>query len=290
MASESQNPWSGFARHTSIGFHPMLKRWKMDSKIFDAESFKEFLGDPIVELENSWGLERHYRIEGSKLAAHRDRLATTLYYHHSSFDYAEELKTLGYSRTADILRKYRSGLPRLPETQMGNFAEVIGTEYGKWILGYDTTIVIGKRFNPNVDQSMKGVDILGIRTSGGAELLLGEAKCYQTFSRQSVEASYDHLDSLWKQEFSKLLVFYKEILRLGGDTENEARLDRIFYSGPGEVKQKTLMLVVNQNKPGNPFGFMGSSSANSALPNLLVVHIQVENLRKWVTGLFQSTD
>lgn len=263
----------------------------MDSTILDAESFKEFLGDPILEIDSNWGLVKHYRINGSRLEAYQDRLTATLYHHHSSFDYAEELKALGYSQTADALRKYRSGLPSVPETQMGNFAEVMGTEYGKWILGYDTTIVIGKRFNPNVDQSMKGVDILGIgNLEKEAGLLLGEAKCYRVFKKESVEASYKHLVSLWEQESSRLLVFYKEILRLEGNTEDEAKLDRIFYSSLEKVRQVTLMLVINQNKPRAPFGFMGSSSSKSLLPNLIAVHIQVEDLKEWVARFFQAAD
>jgi hypothetical protein len=217
--------------------------------------------------------------------------AIAVYHHHSSFDYAEELEALGYSKTADALRRRRSGLPGVPETRMCNFAEVMGAEYGKWILGYDTTIVIGKRFNPNVDQSMKGADILGIHNLGEeSELLLGEAKCYQAFDKRSVEASYKHLFSLWEQESSKLLVFYKEILRLEGVTKDEARLDRIFYSDLTKVKKATLMLVINQNKPHAPFGFMDSLSDKSLLPNLIAVHIQVENLREWVSKLFEPAD
>jgi hypothetical protein len=263
----------------------------MDSTILDAESFKEFLGDPILEIDKDWGQEKHYRIDRKRLEAQEHELVATLRHHHSSFDYAEELQALGYPKTAHALHKRRSGLPNWSETQMGNFAEVMGTEYGKWILGYDTTIVIGKRFNPNVDQSMKGVDILGMRNlDEESELLLGEAKCYRIFERRSVEASYKHLGSLWEMESSRLLAFYKEILRLEGNTEDEAMLDRIFYSSLKKVRQATLILVMNQNKPRTPFEFMDSSPSKPLLPNLIAVHIQVEDLKEWVVRFFQAAD
>jgi hypothetical protein len=81
----------------------------------------------------------------------QEQLVDTLYFHHSSFDYADEIASLGFAQTGSALRHYRSGLPDSHKTRMAHLAEVMGVEYGRLICGFNTTPVCPKRFNPNRD-------------------------------------------------------------------------------------------------------------------------------------------
>jgi len=85
----------------------------------DSESFKTLLGDP-VEVDHAWGHEMRYHISQEKLGIYQQQLKATVYRHHSSFDYATELKELGFLQTAQAMQRERSGLPNFHETQMGN--------------------------------------------------------------------------------------------------------------------------------------------------------------------------
>jgi hypothetical protein len=258
----------------------------MMSGQFDSDSFKKFLGDPI-EVNWAWGRERRYRIDKKRLEAYRSQLKVTVRHHHSSFEYAEELEKLGFPQTARVMIAQRAGLPSSHETQMGNFGEVISSEYGRRILDFETTFVFPKRFNPNVDQSMKGVDILGIRGAyKNPALLLGEAKCHQRFSKQSINHSHTHLVSLWQQDIPKLLAFSKEILRLEGDKEGEAKLDR--FCSQAQMQQFTLVFIITQDTPQDPFESFDTLLSESPLPNLLAVHVQVERLIDWMPIIFTT--
>ncbi|MEK7328440.1 MAG: hypothetical protein AAB217_24610, partial [Chloroflexota bacterium] len=125
--------------------------------------FKAWLGEPFREAKHNWGEELRYYIDGSRIDKFHTPLHATIREHHNPLKYKDELKDCGFPKTAHTLEKRYSMLPTHHETRMGNFAEVIGTEYGKHILGYKTTLVLPKHFNPNPEQSMKGVDILGIQ-------------------------------------------------------------------------------------------------------------------------------
>jgi hypothetical protein len=262
----------------------------MISDVFDQQSFKQFLGDSVSERDKPWGRELRYKIERGQLEAFEQRLKATIYHHHSSFDYAEELEQLGFPQTAAILYDRRSGLPRSQDTQMGNFAEIMGSEYVQLIMGVDTTTVMPKRLNPNIDQSMKGVDILGIvQETQQPMLLLGESKCYKKFDKRSVEESHRHLSSLLLQELQRLLFFYKEILRLEDNRIAEAKLDRVSLSNPKEIVKSTLILVVNQNESRSPFSTLDLLCEKTPLPNLLATHIWIPNLSEWLPKFFQAT-
>jgi hypothetical protein len=80
---------------------------------------------------------------------------------------------------------------------MGNIGEVVGTEFARVYLNYPTTISFPKRLNPNPEQSMKGIDILGFREKNlSAEILLGEVKSYTSLDKRAISEAYSNLKSL----------------------------------------------------------------------------------------------
>ena len=260
---------------------------------FDKLTFQSYLGAPTYESTRTWGAERRYCLTSDRLRACREQLADTLYAHHSSFDFADEIAQLGFVDTAAVLRQYRSGLPDLHTTRMAHLAEVMGVEYGRLICGFNTNLVYPRRFNPNPDQAMKGADIIGIScTASNTALLLGEAKCYREFKRSSVEESYGHLVSMYKQDVRKQLAFWREVLSLQSQDSNSiagasvACLDRLYYS-QSEVDHSFLALIINEDSPPNPFRAFDQLATVNPLPGFLAVHIQIPNLADILPAVFE---
>ena len=261
-------------------------------KQFDTPAFQSCLGNPTLESTRSWGVERRYCLTPDRLHACREQLTDTLYAHHSSFDYADEIAQLGFAQTASALRQYRSGLPDSHTTRMAHLAEVMGVEYGRLICGFKTTPVYPKRFNPNPDQAMKGADVIGIScTASNVALLLGEAKCYREFRRSSIEESYKHLVDMSKQEARKLLAFWREVLSLQKhDPLSTAEaivacLDRL-YNPRSKVNHSFLALIINEDSPRDPFQVVDQLATANPLPNFLAVHVQIPNLADSLSSIF----
>ena len=253
---------------------------QVSSQRFENDSFREFLG-ACTSRNLSWGIENRYFIPESRLLQLKDVLISTLYYHHSSFDFGDELCALGYPKTAQALMTLRSGLPHLYTTQTGHFTEVIGAEFGHHILGFDTTAVLPKRLNPNPDQAMKGTDIIGIQLSKKPPtLLLGEAKYRENYDGNAIKDSHKHLLSLCNSEATKILFMWREVLRLQGIKHN---LD---YACSPSTTRTALILSITQNRPQQPFAPLDELCKTQPLPNLLTVHIEIENLKAHLPALF----
>jgi hypothetical protein len=74
-------------------------------KFFDNLSFKEFLGVPIYEENHIWGVEQRFRVLKKDIEHFAPVIRDTLYHHHSSFNYQDEINALGFTLTADSIRK-----------------------------------------------------------------------------------------------------------------------------------------------------------------------------------------
>ena len=176
-------------------------------QVFDEHSFKDFLGKPIYETNHTWGNEKRFSVPKENTGKFASFIKDTLYHHHSSFDVGDEITELGFPLSAGALKTRNSGLPSDLKTRMGNLGEVIGVEFTRTYLNYQTTMFFPKRLNPNPDQSMKGVDILGIREENmPAEILLGEAKSYTSLDKRAISEAYLNLKAL--SENKKLPVFF----------------------------------------------------------------------------------
>jgi hypothetical protein len=265
-------------------------------RVFDPQSFHQFLGQLTYHKQHNWGIEQRYVISETSLSKFEKLLADTLYYHHSSFDVADDVATLGFPLTAQAMHQRNSGMPTEEKTQMGNLGEVIGTEFARAFLGFETTRTFPKQLNPNIDQAMKGVDILGLRgTTRRPELLIGEAKTGKRLHKLAVEEGYDHLIDLHRKEAMWMLHSMKEALGLKGDKEGAANVDR---HTADRVPRHYLLLVVTQSLPREPFNVVAERFKLAQLPRLLAVHIQIRHLKDrksegkhyeedtWLTRLF----
>lgn len=74
-------------------------------------------------------------------------------------------------------------LPTADKTKKGNLGEVILTEYLSQVSGLDV-LIYKLRYNPNVDQSMKGDDVLLVNEN---KIILGESKFRSFPSKKAVD-------------------------------------------------------------------------------------------------------
>jgi hypothetical protein len=204
------------------------------------------------------------------LAKYERVLKDTIYHHHSSFNFFNEIAAVGFPLTAEAMRQRNSGNPVDDKTQMGNLGEVIGTEFGRAILEFQTVETFPKRLNTNIDQSMKGVDIIGLRDSSRpAELLIGEAKTNKQFDKNSIEDAYNHLIDLHTKEASRMLRFMKETQK--GEKQRLANIDRHMAQS---VSRHYLILSITQSAPKAPFNVIEERFKKEPIHRLMAVHIQ----------------
>ena len=250
-------------------------------QFFDDESFKDFLGLPMYEENHAWGIEKRFRVTKDKIGDFAPIVRDTLYRHHSSFNVVDEINALGFPLSAEAMRIRNSGLPNDLRTRMGNIGEVIGAEFARTYLNYQTTVIFPKRLNPNPEQSMKGVDILGLREQNlSAEILLGEVKSYTTLDKRAIIEAYSNLKKL--SENKKLSIFFhfaKEYSSLQKNTDQIKNVDR--HMGE-DTPRNCFLLSITQAKSKNPFSDIPQESDFQ----LLAVYVQLEDVRSFLNQLF----
>lgn len=119
-----------------------------------------------------------------------EQLREALIEHHTSAEMRardqrkrEDLSRLGYPASDAGTHRF----PHADKTQKGNLAEVFLAEY--IVAGSEAELPVYRlRYNPNVEQSMKGDDILAFDfSSSRVRILVGEAKFRKTPSKAAVE-------------------------------------------------------------------------------------------------------
>ena len=120
-----------------------------------------------------------------------DWLAKLLIIHHYDEYRLERLKEkykeIGFEKYAEEHRK----LPRFDNTKKGNLAEILLSEYIENSLGRKLVKHFKLRYNPNVDQAMKGddhlmVDLIDDKGDMQGKLYLGESKFRTKPTKQTV--------------------------------------------------------------------------------------------------------
>jgi hypothetical protein len=121
-----------------------------------------------------------------------DWLGRKIFEHHHSSDRTEKLKEnyskLGYSKYAEQHRK----LPRVDKVKKGNATEIILIEYVQSSLNKQLYHTFKLRYNPNVDQAIKGddtlmVDVYNEKGIDKVKMYLGEAKFRKTPTKTVVD-------------------------------------------------------------------------------------------------------
>jgi hypothetical protein len=123
-----------------------------------------------------------------------------------------------------FLNPARSRFPNNPITQKGNWAEILLAEYVAVSCSAQLP-VYRLRYNPNVDQSMKGDDVLAFDLdSNPVRVLVGEAKFRSTPTKAAVEELVSALARSHSGNIPASLQFVADLLFESGNNELGAKV------------------------------------------------------------------
>jgi hypothetical protein len=253
-------------------------------QIFDNETFHDFIGEAWLVEPHEWGHEWRFSVSKQTAETFCNILRDTIYHHHSSFDLYDDIAELGFALSAKSLRNRHSGNPDFHNTRMGNLGEILGAHFVKAYLNYQSALAFPKRLNTNVEQSMKGVDILGFKDSNlPAQLLIGEVKTGAKLAKDAIENAYDELSKRKKSELPKMLHFAKEYFTFQNDKEGTTNTERHMKA---DLPRNYLLLSVTESKPRHPFENIPEYQKKYGDLELLAVHVEIEGLIDLLSSIF----
>lgn len=140
-------------------------------------------------------------------------------------------------------------LPQNVNTRKGNAVEVLMTEYSLAAINkLDLTYAHRFRYNPNVDQSMKGDDMLIVDFSDEANptIYIGEAKFRKTVDKAVLE---DVKKSLAKDKMPLSLTFLRDRFE-NVDDNKYAKLDDLFIQKLSDYDIRYIGFIVGDKNAG----------------------------------------
>jgi len=177
------------------------------------------------------GIDRHTLVE---------LLANFIITHHTSPKTLER-----FEKKKSILQKHdfqKYIQERMPfpvnnfTTQKGNLGEIILAEYLKASSGLEL-LVYKLRFNPNIEQSMKGDDILLFEKNNiKSKIIMGEAKYRTTPDRSAIE---DIVKTLSKDNLPISLAFVRDRLDELSEEELSEQIDELIT----EIHKKNIPII-----------------------------------------------
>ena len=169
---------------------------------------------------------RSLKPDGENLSSTTQQLRQALILHHTTPQMREKLRRIRSNLAAlggppDLLKRF----PTADKTRKGNLAEVFLAEY-ICAASSNKLPVFRLRYNPNVEQSMKGDDVLAFDfESNPVRIVVGEAKFRGTPAQVAVD---EIISGLEKSE-------------LGGVPASlQFVSDRLFESGDDQLGEKVL--------------------------------------------------
>lgn len=160
----------------------------------------------------------------------------------------EAMKRIGFGAAQKRLRRFPANLT----TQKGNLAEIILAEYVVAANGLSLP-VYRLRYNPNVEQSMKGDDVLAFDLdSNPVRIVVGEAKFRGTPTKEAVT---DIVAGLFRSN------------KGGVPGSLQFVADRLFEEGQAEIGERVLecaVLFANEQLQLDYVGFLMSNTNSAA--------------------------
>ena len=160
----------------------------------------------------------------------------------------KKFKKLGLKEFGTYYAQSRN-LPQNVNTRKGNAVEVLMTEYSLAAIDkLDLTYAHRFRYNPNVDQSMKGDDMLIVDFSDEANptIYIGEAKFRKTIDKAVLE---DVKKSLAKDKLPLSLTFLRNCFE-GVDNDKYEKLDDMLIQELSDYDIRYIGFIVGDKKAG----------------------------------------
>jgi len=168
-------------------------------------------------------------------------------------------------------RDYASELHILPtadKTKKGNLGEIILTEYLSQTTGIDV-LVYKLRYNSNVDQSMKGDDVLLVDEN---RIFLGESKFRSTPSKKVIEEASKSMKNSLALPIS-LGFISDRLFEEGKDELAEKILDIQFKLSKSKLNIKNIGFVLSTNSVKD----FVEKNMNSSNNDFIFISLGIEN-------------
>jgi hypothetical protein len=215
-------------------------------------------------------------------------MANKLISHHYSTFRLEQLKKkygeLGFPKYAEQNRK----LPIADKVKKGNATEILLTEYIQSTLNRELIKVFKLKYNPNVDQAIKGDDTLMVdlfQQEGGDDLkiYLGESKFRKIPDKTAVN---DISSSLEKEKMPLSYSFLVEEIAKSNE-ELALKLDDFIVQ---DIKDKsqliyTGLLLSNENTSANVERNLSNDN-----PELIFISIGIKNPENFINLVFEKAN
>jgi len=207
------------------------KKTEQDKLIGSNFSKENFIYEWLIEEDMPVSDTRKHR-KLSEIEGVRDKtiqqIATWLELHHLSEKKIERIEKKKEILSGYNLENYIKALKPFPtadKVKKGNCAEIILAEYLRYTSGLEL-LVYRLKYNPNIDQSMKGDDVVLLdRINLNNKIILGEAK-YRTTPNKAV---VDELLDFFKDErkYPLSLPFIVKILEDKGEDNLAEKLEEL---------------------------------------------------------------
>lgn len=214
-------------------------------------------------------------------------LANKIILHHYDDYRLNKLKqkfgSLGFKKYAETHRK----LPISDRTKKGNATEIILSEYIESSVGQNMVKAYKLKYNPNVDQAIKGDDTLLIDISDQDEpkIFLGEAKFRKTPAKTVVK---DILKSLGKDKRPLSLTYIVDMLAKNPeDVPLADKIDELIIEdikGAGGLIY-TGMLLSNEDTKD-----MVELHLDSDNPTFVMISIGIKNPEELINAAFAKAE
>lgn len=210
-------------------------------------------------------------------------------HHHSEYRIAklkENYAKLGYKKYAEQNRK----LPIADKTRKGNATEVILTEYIESCLEKNLIKVFKLKYNPNVDQAIKGddtlmIDIVKRKNKDTVRLFLGEAKFRKTPSKNVVQTIAKSLSK------DKRPLSYSFLVdELGKDPATKGLADILDTFIVEEIKGKGDLIFTGLLLSNTSTHSVVESNLVSDNPQMILISIGIDNPEELINKGFEKAE
>jgi hypothetical protein len=222
---------------------------------------------------------------GTRKAARKPLIETIFIHHNDPEIVRKKLDRLGYSKVAEALDRR----PKSHNTRLGNFGEVIASEFLRELRGYEIP-VYRLRYNTNDESSPKGDDVLAFEFADKQRrtrdtVIVAEVKVRSEFKSEAVEEAHDTLKNGFRPRPKSFAFVVDLLFREGRDDEANRLLDLSHKFGKRSLARRSCLFLITGNKPRHPFDCL---AGKRLAPSLEAVQLTLDDLPQFVNELFEA--
>lgn len=215
-------------------------------------------------------------------------MADKLISHHYTTFRLDQLKKkyeeLGFEKYAEQNRK----LPIVDKVKKGNATEILLTEYIQSTLNRELIKVFKLKYNPNVDQAIKGddtlmVDLLEQEDGNELKVFLGESKFRSTPTKKVVD---DVSSSLEKDKMPLSYPFLVEEIAKN-NVELALKLDDFIVQ---DIKDKGQLIYTGLLLSNEHTSRFVESNLNNDNPDLIFISIGIKDPENFINLAFEKAN